>query len=128
MSGGVSGAVTAGSGAADGGRPHEALERHALYPSLVRPVLWGGVEPPVVILEVVTALALVFGAGPHLVTVGLALFYLTVVHGLFAWVAAEDPLMTQLYVRSLAAADYYSAQPALGAKVPAVRPAIPRVA
>lgn len=102
------------------------LEAHALYPSLLRPVLWGGAEPPVVILEVITALALVFVAGLHVATVALAVFYLTAVHGVFAWVASQDPQMTELYVRSLAARDFYGAQPGVGTRVPVARAAIPR--
>lgn len=100
---------------------------HPIHPSLVRAVLWGGVEPPIVVLEVTLALALVFVAGLHVVTVTLAVLLLTVVHGLFAWVAAGDPLASQLYLRSLTGRDFYAAQPAVHARPRAARPSLPVV-
>jgi hypothetical protein len=52
-------------------------------------------------------------------------FYLTVVHALMVWVASQDPQMSQLYVRSLSARDYYPAHGAVGARPIAARPSIP---
>ena len=78
-----------------------------IHASLYRPVLFAGVEPAMAVLEGTTAFALVFGVGLHVATVLLAVFYLTVVHGVFVWVARQDPQMTALYVRSLAIRDFY---------------------
>ena len=103
-----------------------ALERHTVHASLTRPVLFAGAEPPVVIVEVTTAFALVFGVGLHVATVLLAAFWLTVVHAVMAWVAAKDAQMTALYVRSLAARDFYPAQGSVHAGPPPVHPSIPR--
>jgi type IV secretory pathway TrbD component len=100
---------------------------HAIYPSLVRAVLWGGVEPPIVVMEVTSALALVFVGGLHVATVAVAVFLLTAVHGTFAWIAAGDPLASQLYLRSLAGRDYYAAQPGVHARVPRVHSSLPVV-
>ena len=103
-----------------------ALEAHPIHPALYRPVLFAGAEPAVVVLEVTTAFALVFGAGLHVATVLLALFYLTVVHSVMVWVAKHDPHMTALYVRSLSSRDYYAPHAAVHGGVPPVHAAIPR--
>lgn len=92
----------------DARQPHDqTLESHTIHASLYRPVLFAGAEPGVVVLEVTTAFALVFGVGLHVATVLLAAFYLIVVHGLMVWIARQDPHMTSLYVRSLGARDFY---------------------
>lgn len=104
------------------------LEVHVIHASLYRPVLLAGAEPAVVIVEVATAFGLVFGVGIHVATVALALFYLTVVHAAMAWVAKQDPHMIALYVRSLAARDFYPPHGSVHAMVRSVRPSIPRSA
>lgn len=104
----------------------EELESHAIHASLVRPVLFAGAEQKAAALEGLTAGLLLFGVGFHVLTFALAFFYLTVVHSLMVRVAAQDPQMSALYFRSLAARDYYAAHAALGAATPAVQPAIPR--
>ena len=108
--------------------PHhpQPLEAHAIHPSLYRPVLFAGAEPAVVVLEVMTAFALVFGIGLHVATVLLAVFYLTVVHAVMVWVAKQDPQMTALYVRSLGARDFYAPHASMHAAPPPVHPSIPR--
>ena len=83
-------------------------EAHVIHASLYRPILFAGAEPAVVVLEMTTVFALVFGIGLHVATVLLAAFYLTVVHSLMVWVATQDPHMTTLYIRSLSARDFYS--------------------
>ena len=103
-----------------------ALEAHPIHPALYRPVLFAGAEPAVVALEVTTAFALVFGAGIHVATVLLALFYLTVVHAVMVWVARHDPHMTALYVRSLASRDYNPPHGSVHGGSPSVHAAIPR--
>jgi type IV secretion system protein TrbD len=104
-----------------------ALEQHPIHPALYRPVLFAGAEPAVVALEVTTAFALVFGAGLHVATILLALFYLTVVHAVMVWVARHDPDMTALYVRSLACRDFYLPHGSVHGGSPSVLAAIPRV-
>lgn len=105
---------------------HYALESHPLHASLYRPVLFAGAEPAVVVLEVTTAFALVFGVGLHVVTILVALFYLTVVHAVMVWVAKQDPHMSALYVRSLASQDFYPPHASAHAAPSTVHPAIPR--
>ena len=103
-----------------------AVEAHEIHPALYRPVLFAGAEPAVVVLEVTTAFALVFGVGLHVATVLLAVFYLTVVHAVMVWVAKQDPEMIGLYVRSLGARDFYPAHASVHAAPPPVHPSIPQ--
>jgi type IV secretory pathway TrbD component len=102
-----------------------ATELHPIHGSLFRPVLFAGAEPAAAALEVLTAGALLFGAGFHVATVCLAAFYLTVVHALMVWVAKHDPHMSQLYLRSLRARDFYEPLGAIHSAVVPARPSIP---
>jgi len=97
-----------------------------IHAALYRPVLFAGVEPAMAVFEGATAFALVFGVGLHVATVLLAVFYLTVVHGVFVWVARQDPQMTTLYVRSLATRDFYPPHGSVHGAPPPARPSIPR--
>jgi type IV secretory pathway TrbD component len=81
----------------------------------------------VVILEVATAFALVFGVGIHLATLALATFYLTAVHAVMVWVAKHDPDMTALYVRSLGGHDFYFPHSGIHYSSPPPKPSIPSV-
>lgn len=101
-------------------------ESHPIHASLCRPVLFAGAEPAAVIVEVTTAFALVFGVGLHAATLLLAVFYLTVVHGLMVWIAKQDPQMSALYLRSLGARDFYAPHASIRGSTPTVRPAVPR--
>ena len=103
-----------------------SLEAHVIHAALYRPVLFAGAEPAVVVLEVTTAFALVFGVGLHVATVLLAVFYLTVVHAVMVWVASRDPHMSVLYVRSLSARDFYPPHASVHAAPPPVHPSIPQ--
>lgn len=103
----------------------DQVEHHRIHSALYRPILFAGAEPAVVIVEVTTAFALVFGVGLHVATVLLALFYLTVVHAVMVWVATQDPQMVALYVRSLGARDFYHAHADLQGKAPTIKPSIP---
>ena len=101
-----------------------SLEAHAIHAALYRPVLFAGVEPAVVVVEVTTAFALVFGVGLHVATVLLAVFYLTVVHAVMVWVAKQDPQMTALYVRSVVSHDFYPPHASVHAAPPPVHPSM----
>ncbi|GAC1648709.1 MAG: hypothetical protein NVS4B3_04680 [Gemmatimonadaceae bacterium] len=103
----------------------DASIAHVVHASLYRPVLFAGAEPVAVAVEVTTAASLVFGVGFHVATVGLAVFYLVVIHTVMVWVASADPQMTTLYVRSLAGRDFYPPHGGLLGTPPGPRPAIP---
>lgn len=98
---------------------------HVIHASLVRPALYAGAEPAVVMVEVSVAFALVFVVGFHVVTLMLACFWLTVVHSAMVCVAKQDPQMTTLYVRSLFAQDYYPARAGVHAAPAVGRTSIP---
>ena len=83
------------------------LELHVIHASLHRPVLFAGAEPGVIILEIATSFALIFGVGIHVATVALAAFYLTAIHSLMVSIAKDEPQMIALYVRGLASHDFY---------------------
>lgn len=83
-----------------------ALARRA-HPALIRPVLLAGVERPVLALEVTVAAGLLMSVGPRLVTLGIVLLVVGVVHPTMAWLTARDPMATAVYVRSLRWRAYY---------------------
>jgi type IV secretory pathway TrbD component len=105
--------------------PQTAPSTHVIHGSLVRPALYAGAEPAVVMVEISVAFALVFVVGFHVITLLLALFWLTVVHSAMVWVAKQDPQMTTLYVRSLFAQDYYLPHAGVRAAPPVVRTSVP---
>ena len=98
---------------------------HVIHASLVRPALFAGAEPAVVMVEASVAFALVFVVGFHVATLLLAVVWLTAVHGVMVWVAKQDAQMTTLYVRSLFAQDYYPAHAGVQAAPAAVRSSVP---
>ncbi|MGH7618064.1 MAG: VirB3 family type IV secretion system protein [Gemmatimonadaceae bacterium] len=100
-------------------------DAHTIHSSLIRPVLLAGAEPSVVIVETCVVFALVFVVGIHLVTIALALFWLTAVHSVMVWVAKQEPQMTALYVRSLSGRDFYAPHARAHAPTPLPRPSIP---
>src|SRR5260370_9723717 len=101
------------------------LDAHRVHPSLYRPVLYGGVAPAFLFLEVCAVFLLLFEAGLHTATVLLSLFYVAVFHPLALALCARDPLVADLYLRSLRSPDLYVASPGFGAPVPPVDPALP---
>jgi type IV secretory pathway TrbD component len=101
-------------------------EYQAIHPSLYRPILFAGVEPAVAICEGSIVLALVVVVGVHLATIALAAVYVGAVHAAFAACTRDDPLISRVYLRSLAARDYYPPHARVTARSPYVRPAIPR--
>ncbi|HWZ61106.1 MAG TPA: VirB3 family type IV secretion system protein [Gemmatimonadaceae bacterium] len=100
-------------------------ELQAIHPSLYRPVLFAGVEPAVAIAEASIVLALVVVVGVHLATIALAVVYATAVHAVTVAVTRDDPLISVVYLRSIAARDYYPPHARLTSPAPRVRPAIP---
>ena len=102
----------------------DARAVHPIHVSLIRPVLFAGAEPAVVIVETCVVFALLFVVGIHLTTVAIAAFWLTVVHGTMVWVAKQEPQMTILYVRSLFGRDFYAPQALAHAATPAPKPSI----
>ena len=107
------------------GAPSDERATHVVHASLIRPVLFAGAEPAVVIVETCVAFALLFVVGLHVLTVVIALFWLTAVHSVMVWVAKQEPQMTSLYVRSLSARDFYAPHARAYLPTPAPHPALP---
>ncbi|HVR10526.1 MAG TPA: VirB3 family type IV secretion system protein [Thermoanaerobaculia bacterium] len=100
------------------------IQKTPIHASLCRPVLYAGVAPGFLFFELSAVFLLLFEAGIHLATLGLALAYGLCFHPLAVHVCGKDPQIAELYIRSLRNADYYAAAPALRAPVPAVDPAL----
>lgn len=105
----------------------QARVRHRVHSSLVRPVLYMGVERPVIAFEATLCLAMLFGVGLHLVTAGLVGAVVLVIHPSIVWLTARDAQATEVYIRSRAYADYYAPHGAAHTTGRAPRPSIPGV-
>jgi type IV secretory pathway TrbD component len=99
-------------------------QKTPIHPALCRPVLFAGVAPGFLFFEVAAVFLLLFEAGVHLLSVGLALFYSLCFHPLAVHLCAKDPLIAELYLRSLRHADHYEAAPSVHAPVTPVDPAL----
>jgi type IV secretory pathway TrbD component len=121
--------VTAGHSAVHATRVAQDPTEHALHVSLVRPVLYFGVERPVVAFEGTLVAGLLFSVGPHLVTLIVAAIVVLVIHPTMAWLTARDPQITEVYLRSRAYADYYAPHVSVTSRrtPPRVRASVPSV-
>jgi type IV secretory pathway TrbD component len=99
--------------------------RTPLHPALCRPVLYAGVAPEILFFEVAVVFLLLFEVGLHVVTVAVSLLYALAFHPFAAFLCGRDPMIAQLYVRSLRGADHYVPAPRLLARVAAADPALP---
>ena len=106
--------------------PAPAPTERPIHASLVRPVLFLGVERVVIALEATLCFALLVGVGLSLATLGLVAAVVLVIHPVMVWVTAKDAHATAIYVRSLGGRDYYAPHPELGASRLPVRPSIPK--
>ena len=93
-----------------------------LHPSLVRPVLLGGAERELVLVNTVTVIALVLGLGPHLASLGLAALLATVGHSALVLAARYDAQMFRVYARHIHYQAFYPARALHGAPVAVVVP------
>jgi type IV secretory pathway TrbD component len=100
-------------------------QKTPIHPALWRPVLYAGVAPGFLFFEVAAVFLLLFEAGLHLATVGLAAAYVLGFHPLAIHLCAKDPHIAELYLRSLRNADHYEAAPTLRAPIRPVDPALP---
>ena len=98
---------------------------HAIRQSLVRPMLYLGVERTVIALEATLCLALVCGAGPRLPTFLICAFVLLVLHPTMVWLTAKDPIASEVYLRSRAYQDFYSPHPTAACGGRTTRPSVP---
>ena len=93
-----------------------------LHPSLVRPVLLGGAERELVIVNTITVFALVFGLGPHPLALATAATLATAGHSLLVLAARFDPQMWRVYSRHIHYQGFYPARALFAAPVAVVHP------
>ena len=102
-----------------------APEAHPLHAALHRPVLMGGVDRGLVIVEATLVTALVVMGGLDWRTLSVAAALVLVLHPAMAWATRADAAIAEVYVRSLGAQDFYPPVAGWRARPAAVRPAIP---
>lgn len=102
---------------------------HPVHASLVRPVLYLGVDRMVIVLESTAIFALILGLGVHVLTVAMALGIALVVHPVLVGLTARDPQAIDIYLRSRSYDDFFGPHESLAratARAPrAPRPAVP---
>jgi len=81
-----------------------------LHHSLTRPILLGGVERELAVLEGTSLAALIFSMGFRLAPLTLAALIILVVHPLLRLAAKHDPQMLRVFSRHTFYASYYPAQ------------------
>ena len=108
------------------GVPDQRATAYPVHASLVRPVLYLGVERTVIALEGTLCLALIFGVGVHLLTLGLVVFILLVIHPTLVWVTGKDAQATEVYVRSRAYGDYYAPHADIHTRARTPRASVPK--
>ena len=81
-----------------------------LHPSLVRPILLGGAERELVLINVILIVVLVLGVGPHPLTFVLAALLGTSGHTLLILAARFDPQIWRVYARHVLYQPFYPAR------------------
>ena len=81
-----------------------------LHPSLIRPILLGGAERDLVLVNGILIVVLVLGIGPHPLTFLLAGLLGTLGHSALVLAARFDPQMWRLYRRHLVYQTFYPAR------------------
>lgn len=92
--------------------------------SLTRPILLGGGERKLVLVNCTLILALIFGIGINKLTLGCALFLAIFGQWALIQMAKADPFMSQIYLRHIHYRDYYLAQGSVQAPVPVIKPSV----
>lgn len=103
--------------------PEELLSEWALpvHPSLIRPILWMGVERKLVALNLFLVVVLLVTFDFRLVGCLIAAGFGLAFHSLSLWLTKQDPYLVEKYVRSRYYADFYPARAARTAAAPRVR-------
>ncbi len=85
--------------------------RTPIHRSLTRPLLLGGAERELVLVNGILIAALVFGVGFHWVSVSIAILLATVGHWALMRAARYEPRLNRIYVRHVRYQPYYPARP-----------------
>ena len=102
-----------------------ALVRRRIHASLIRPILFGGVERGVAVLSFSAAIGIPLFAGLHVLTLAIAFLFAIPVHGLGVWMARRDPQMIAVYLRSISARDHYVPWGSRRVRAVQIHPCIP---
>ncbi len=93
--------------------------------SLTRPILLGGGERKLVMINCTLIISLIFGIGINQYTLGCAAFLAVFGQWALIQMAKADPLMSQIYLRHIQYHDYYLAQGSVHAAVSAIKSSVP---
>jgi type IV secretory pathway TrbD component len=80
-----------------------------LHPALIRPILLGGADRTLVLLNMTCIVMLIFGVGLHVLTICLALCFAIMGHSILLRVAKYDPEFSRIYLRHIKYNDFYPA-------------------
>lgn len=103
-------------------RPLEKTLETPLHPSLIRPILLGGAERELVVINAIVIAVLLLGIGPHLLTFLTAALLATAGHSALVLAARYDPQMWRVYSRHLLHRTYYPARALYTAPLPPIHP------
>lgn len=85
-----------------------------LHQSLIRPILLGGAERTLALLNGVVSAGLIFGIGSWQAAV-LGIIFAVVVHGVLVKLAKKDDQFFEVYKRHIQYQDHYPAQASISA-------------
>ncbi len=102
----------------------EEPRRALIHPSLTRPLLVGGAERELVLVNGTIIAALIFGVGFHSVSLTTADLLATAGNWALTRAARYDPRLSRIYVRHVRYQPYYPARPPIGAPPAWVYPSV----
>ncbi len=91
-----------------------------LHQSLIRPILLGGAERTLALMNGVVAAGMVFGIGSWQAAV-MGIVFALVVHSILVQLAKKDSQFFDVYKRHIQYQDYYPAQASQSALAPIVK-------
>jgi type IV secretory pathway TrbD component len=85
------------------------LRKVPIHRSLIRPILLGGAERELVIINMTFVIALIFGVGLTKLTIISALLMAIVGQFVLVQMGKRDPMMSRVYLRHIKYNDFYPA-------------------
>ena len=80
-----------------------------IHSALTRPILLGGADRELVLINLTLIMALIFGVGVHWLSISLAVFLATIGHWGLRRLAHFDPQVRGLYIRHIRYREIYPA-------------------
>jgi len=87
----------------------DGARRTPIHMSLTRPLLLGGAERELVLVNGTAIAALIFGVGFHWASITMAILLATLGHWALTRAAKHDPQMSRIYVRHVRYQEHYPA-------------------